>query len=331
MPYQKDTIMKTITTLFKICFAVITLSVVSCGSDDSGEPAPPTGPVNTAELKLFAIDTAKVNTISMTGTNEQTVLNKLSNSSSYIADFCLSPDGTKFIYVNHQMEGTSPDLVFVREIRKANIDGSGDVKLYEIPDQQTHIGKIKYCSDGKILFGTYANFSGAMSRSLHVMNADGTGLTELPWGSDFMDVSDDRAYYLINTTSGPQILDADLDNGLPGLHHAEDLSTAETVMDGVFTNDGKYVVIPYKEGNDIKASVIDMASKTSETLTLISGLGDGWIYFHLDMASDGKRGVLTAGGADYPKSKTYVFNIETGIIETPFENNDENIFNVYAF
>lgn len=322
--------MKTITTLFKICFAVILLSMVSCSSDDSGEPTQPVGPINTGELKLFAIDTAKVNTISMTGTNEQTVLNKLANSSSYIGDFCLSPNGTQFIYVNQQREGVVPNMLYIREIRKANVDGSDDVKLFEITNQETHIGKIKFCSDGKIFFGTYT-ISPDVTRNLHVMNADGTGLTDLNWGSDIIDVSDDREYYLVNTTSGPQILDADADNGLPGLYHYENLSTAETIEDGVFTNDGKYVVIPYKEGNAVNARVIDMTTKTSETLTLITGLGTGWSLFHLEMGSDGKRGVVTIAGADYTKSKTYVFNIETGTVEAPFENNDENIYDVYAF
>lgn len=322
--------MKTITTLFKICFAVFFLSMVSCSSDDSGEPTEPIGPINTGELKLFAIDTAKVNTISMTGTNEQTVLNKLVNSSSYIGDFCLSPDGTKFIYVNQQMEGVVPNLVVIKEIRKANIDGTGDVKLYETLDTDIYIGKIKCCSDGKILFETYTNFPN-VTRDLHVMNADGTGLTDLNWGSEIMDVSDDRAYYLVETTAGPQILDADADNGMPGLYHAENLSSAESIEDGVFTNDGKYVVLPYKESSTIKARVINMATKTSETITLITGLGDGWISYHLEMSSDGKRGVVTITGSDYTKSKTYVFNIETQAVETPFENNDENIFDVYAY
>ena len=322
--------MRIISTFLKICFVVLLMSMVSCSSDNSGEPTQPIGPINTGELKLFAIDTAKVNTISVTGTNEQTVLNKLVSSSSYIADFCLSPDGTQFIYVNHQMEGVVPNLVFIREIRKANIDGSGDVKLYEIPDAETHIGKIKYCSDGKIFFGTYTIFPDA-TRNLHVMNADGTGLTDLNWGSDVIDVSDDREFYLINTTSGSQILDADADNGLPGLYHAENLSTAEKIEDGVFTNDGKYVVIPYKESNAVKARVINMSTKTSETITLITGLGTGWSIFHLEMGSDGKRGVVTIAGADYIKSKTYVFNIETATVETPFENNDENISDVYVY
>lgn len=304
--------------------------MVSCSSDDSGEPTEPIGPINTGELKLFAIDTAKVNTISMTGTNEQTVLNKLVNSSSYIGDFCLSPDGTKFIYVNQQMEGVVPNLVVIKEIRKANIDGTGDVKLYETLDTDIYIGKIKCCSDGKILFETYTNFPN-VTRDLHVMNADGTGLTDLNWGSEIMDVSDDRAYYLVETTAGPQILDADADNGMPGLYHAENLSSAESIEDGVFTNDGKYVVLPYKESSTIKARVINMATKTSETITLITGLGDGWISYHLEMSSDGKRGVVTITGSDYTKSKTYVFNIETQAVETPFENNDENIFDVYAY
>lgn len=300
--------------------------MVSCSSDDSGTPA---GPINAGELKLIAIDTAKVNTISITGTNEQTILNKLVNSSSYIGDFCISPDGTKFIYVNQQMEGTVPNLVFTREIRKANIDGTGDVRLYGVPNQETHIGKIKYCSDGKIFFGTYTIFPDA-ARALHVMNADGTGLADLNWGGDIIDASDDRAYYLVNITAGAQILDADADNGLPGMYHTESIGSAADIGDGVFTNDGKYAVVPYKENATIKAKVIDMATKTSETLTLITGLGSGWTNYHLEMASDGKRGVVTITGSDYAKSKTYIFNRETGTVEAPFENNDENIFDVYV-
>lgn len=320
--------MKKISTLFKICFSVLILSLASCSSDDNSVT---NEPINTNELKLFVIDTAKVNTITMTGTNEQTILNKLVNSSSYIGDFCFSPDGTKFIYVNHQLTGVSPDLVSVREIRKANIDGSNDVLLYAETQSQTEIQKIKYCNDGKIIFTTVNYQSGSLALKVQMMNDDGTGLANVQYGQNFIDATEDRSYYLIHTDAGVKIMDADADNGAPGSYYSENIPTAESIEDGVFTRDAKTVVIPYKEGNMIKAKVIDLVAKTSSTIDLISGLGTGWISYHLEMSSDSKRGVVTISGSDYMKSKTYVFDIKTGVVQAPFENNDENIFEVYAW
>lgn len=320
--------MKKISTLFKICFSVFILSIASCSTDDNSGP---NEPINTEELKLFVIDTAKVNTITMTGTNEQNVLNKSVNSSSYIGDFCISPDGAKFIYVNHQMTGVVPNLVSVREIRKANIDGSNDVLLYAETQNQTEIQKIKYCSDGKIIFSSLNYQVGTVGLKVQMMNEDGTGLADVQYGPNFIDVTADRGYYLINTDTGVQILDADADNGAPGFYYSENIATAESIEDGVFTSDAKTAVIPYKEGNMIKAKVIDIVAKTSTTIDLISGLGTGWISYHLEMSSDSKRGVITISGSDYIKSKTYVFDVKTGVVNAPFENNDENIFDVYAW
>lgn len=320
--------MKKFQTLFKIYFAVIILSMVSCSEEDNSGP---NEPINTAELKLFVIDTAKVNTVSVTGTNETTLLSKSVNSSSYIGDFCISPDGEKFIYVNHQLSGVVPDLVSVREIRRANSDGSGDVLLYNETQNQTEIQRIRYCSDGKIIFNTITYQAGLIAVQSHLMNDDGTGLEDLTYGANFIDVTDDRGYYLVENEAGVQILDADADNGAPGLYHTESFSGAESINDGVFTNDGKTVVIPYQEGNMIKAKIINMATKTSTNMIIISGMNSGWTFYKLEMASDGKRGVLTISGENYLKSKTYIFDIKTGIVNAPFENNDDNVSHVYAW
>ena len=319
--------MKKFTTLFQTCFVLVLFAFVSCSPDDSNTNEPP----NPSDLKLFVIDTARVNTISITGTDELNILNKSVNSSSYIGDFCISPDGKKFIYVNHQMTGTFPDFVTVREIRKANIDGSNDLLLYAETQNQTEIQKIKYCSDGKIIFSTLNYQGGAVGLKVQMMNDDDTGLSDVQYGPKFIDVTADRSYYLIDTDTGVQILDADADNGAPGLYYSENMAAAESIEDGVFTIDAKTAVIPYKEGTMIKARVIDMVAKTSTTVDLISGLGSGWISYHLEMGSDGKRGIITITGSDYTKSKTYIFDVKTGVVNAPFENNDENIFDVYAW
>lgn len=324
--------MKKINTFFTICFAVLLLSMGSCSGDSDNSLNPgPTGPINTGELKLFAIDTAKVKTINSLGGNEQTIVNKSVNSSSYIGDFCISPDGTKFIYENHQQSNSGGNMIVTREIRKANIDGSGDVKIYEVTQNQTEIQKIKYCNDGKIMFYTSSYQSGAMASSAYLMNEDGSGIQTIPYVGVFEDVTSDRGYYLRSSSTGVQIFDADADNGAPGLYHTETLPAGQSGGEGVFTNDGKYVVIPYQENTTIKARIIDMTTKTSTTMTLISALGTGWISYHLEMASDSKRGVITITGADYNKSKTYIFDVKTGMVNAPFENNDENIFSVYVW
>lgn len=319
--------MKKFTTLFQTTFVLFLLAMTSCSNDDNSGL---TEPINTAEIKLFVIDTARVNTINNMGTNEVTILNKSVNSSSYIGDFSISPDGKHFIYVNHQLSGVVPDLVFIKEIRKANIDGTGDSKIYEVPDAQTEIVNIRYCSDDKIVFSTQKYMEAFVVTQNHLMNADGTGLEDLQNIGVYVDISDDRNYFLSNTETGFQIFDADLDNGIPGLYYSENVSSADQIGSGVFTNDGKTVVIPYKEGNSIKAKVIDMATKVSNTIELISGINAQWVSFHLEMASDGKRGVVTLAG-DFDHSKTYIFNSVTGVVQPPFENNDDNIFDVYVW
>ena len=324
--------MKKITTLFTICFATFLLTLGSCTGDSDNSVNPgPTGPINTGELKLFAIDTAKVKTINSIGGNEQTIVDKSINSSSYIGDFCISPDGTKLIYENHQQSNAGGVNIVTREIRKANIDGSNDVMLYEVAQGQNEIEKIKYCNDGKIMFYVNSYQAGAYSTTAYIMNDDGSGIQTVPYAGRFSDVTSDRGYYLRSATTGVQIFDADADNGAPGLYHSETINAATSIEDGVFTNDGKYAVVPFQENTTIKARIIDMTTKTSTTMTLISGLGTGWISYHLEMASDSKRGVITVTGSDYNKSKTYLFDIKTGMVNAPFENNDKNIFDVYAW
>ena len=90
------------TSLLKLSMiAILAITSISCSkNDDAVAPAvtpPPVVGVNNGDLKLFVIDTAKVNTITMTGTNETTILNRKVNLNSYIGSISLNSDATKFV------------------------------------------------------------------------------------------------------------------------------------------------------------------------------------------------------------------------------------------
>jgi len=309
---------------------ILSLSVMSCSDDSDENVTPEPEPQPAGEAMLFAIDTARVKTVTLTGVTGTTIVDRMENLNSYISDMSISPDGTKIAYSNYQSVFT-PSMAYTREVRVANIDGSGDHVIYTSSDSGVSIGAIRFCSDNKIFYVTQTSFPD-LTRTLNVINADGTGNQVLQGQYDIVDVSDDRQYYLINdlATISISIIDVDGDNGAGGLYHNEGIG-GESLSEGTFTNDGSKAVIPYKDGNEIKVRIIDMATKTSTTKTLVSGLGSGWISYHLEMGADSNRGVVTLAGSDFPKSKSYVFNLTTGDVSAPFENNDENIFDVYIY
>lgn len=321
--------MKKFQTLFKICFAVVVLSMVSCSADNSSAPVP-SGPINTGELKLFVVDTAKINTISTSGSNEVTILNHMINGSSGIGNVSVSPNGEKIVYTVGQRIGTIPDVVKTLEIRMANSDGTEDSKIYEVTNDDYYISALKYCSDGKIFFAISADING-FNDKLYLMNANGTELQELSFSKKVVDVSDDRSNYIVQTGTGIEIYSSSSDNATPVLYHTEQIASLQNRRNPTFTNDGKYVVSPYLEGSKLNARVIDIVAKTSVTIPLLSGLTGNWHGYSLDMASDSKRGVLTHVASADDKSKTYIFDVNTGVVNAPFENNDDVIQRVYAW
>lgn len=299
----------------------------SCSSDDGGgnHNNPPAG-----ELRLFAADTAKVITVDENGANEAILFDKTVNQNSYINYLSVKPGGAKLAFVENQTEGAFPNLVYKKELRVGKSDGTGDIVLFTNPNNETGYHYVRYCSDGKVAFIT----GDMSSKKLHVINDDGTGDVTMDFPYDVMDISDDRAFYVwLTGTSGNftvQILDADGDAGLPGSYHNEDFDTADDVGKASFTADGAYCVMPYREGGAIKARVVNMAEKTSETFTLVSGLNtSSWMTYRLNVGSDAKRAVLTLSGEDFPKSKSYVIDTEAQTVGAPFENNDDNIYDVY--
>lgn len=319
-----------------IASTVLIIASISCSPDS----ATTTPPVNTADLVLFAIDTAKVNTMSIIGSNETTVLNRKLNQNSYISDFDLSPDGTKFIYVETQLSGVFPDLVRTVKLKIANADGSNDSELFSAQNalQGSEITSIRYCNDGKIFFSYKEVTSSGSASALtnHLTNPNGTGdeILTVTFGN-LNDVSSSRRYGISNGVY-PNIInrtiiyDNTLDNGFGALL-SEDFDANDLLAPSSITKDDKYAVIPFKNGNDIKVKIIDLATKEVVTKTIVSNLSSGWVVFRLNMSSDSVRGVLTITGQDYPKSKSYIFNATTGEVSAPFENNDTNVLDVYAF
>lgn len=327
--------MKTKNLLKTIFIASFGLLVLACSSSDetSNPVIPPVGGINTGELKLFVIDSAKINTITPSGTNETTILNRKVNTSSYIKQLSIGPNAEKIAYIDSQNAG-SPSFTMTNSLRIVNANGSNDVELFSTTDHQ--IIEIKYCTDGKIHFAKRHNTTNAVK--FGTINADGTGLQEATgyYGS-IVDITNDRKYYLLDTytlstTPNVQIIDATLDGGAGGPYHTENFSGIDPyqIRKGKFTQDGKYAVIPFKEGTEIKIRIVDMTTKTATTKVIVTGVTD-WATVDVEMASDSNRGVLTIMGGNFTlKTKTYLFKLNDTVI-TNFQNNDDSVSNVYPY
>ena len=336
-------ILKNAPKFVAICTIIAATMIVSCTSsstDPAIDPIVPPPATNLGALNLMAIDTAKVITMTEAGLSPITVLNRKLNNNSYISDFTIATDGSKFIYVEQQLSGVVPNLVKSVKLKIANSNGTNDTELFSAQNalQGSSISSIRYCSDGKIFFAyKMATATGnAFGWSYHTINADGSGdtTTAIALG-EIQDVSNSRRFYIQNgaypnLTNRTTIIDTSLDNGA-GVLLQENFSATAIIGPGSFTNDGKYAVIPFKDANDIQVKIIDLATKAVVTKTIVAGLAAGWVAFRLNMASDSNRGVLTIMGQNYPKSKSYIFNATTGVTSTTFLNNDENVIDVYAF
>lgn len=313
--------MKNIFKILSLLFLAV--MTISCVNDDPNQGTTPQ-----TELKLYAIDTAKVVKMNGDGTGETVILNKKVNLNSYIGQLSIKPSGTKFVFDENQQSSG----VYQKKIIVANIDGTGEKTIFTTGN--LWINYVKYCTDGKVMFLT-DDFS-TSTRTLHTMNEDGTGDVTKNFPYNFTDISDNREY--MANTSGTSvgnmkvtILDIDGDNGVPGGPNSFNINvpTAEEIGAPRFTSDNKYVIAPYKEGNTIKAVVIEMATRTSKSFTLVSGVMSGWMSYNLHLSPNKGFGVLTLTGQNYNKSKSYVIDVEKEKISASFDNNDENIFDVY--
>jgi hypothetical protein len=329
--------------------ALLAITTISCStSDPDTTPVVVTPPVvnppvvvgvNNGDLKLFVIDTAKVNTITMTGINETTILNKKINLNSYIGDFSLNGDATKFVYIDNQ--GTT------KTIRTANVNGTNDVLIYTVPANTATVStQIKYVKFGasKIYFATdIQTITGPTSSivtKMNTINFDGTGLlTEnAPFGgSDMTSESKyivQKASVVGTTNENILIFDRTGDNGAGSLHHMVAVPTTKTFFASkpVFSYDNKFAYYSYIENQNLKVEIINMTTKTSETKTIATGIPFTFFNLNISVASDNNRGVVTVEnyGTRTAPTKSYVFNLSNST-STSFNNNDAFIYDVHAF
>jgi hypothetical protein len=323
--------------------ALLAITSISCStSDPDTTPVitpPPVIVGNTGDLKLFVIDTAKVKTITMTGTNETTILNKKINLNSYIGDFSLNSDATKFVYIDNQ--GTT------KTIRTANANGTNDALIYTAPANSATVStQIKYVKFGatKIYFATdIQTITGPTSSivtKMNTINFDGTGLVSenAPFGGS--DTTNDSKYIAskasIVGSTNEQILifDRNGDNGAGSLYHSVNVPTTKTFFASapVFSYDNKFAYYSYIESQNLKVVIINMTTKTSETKTIATGISFANFWLNISVASDNNRGVVVVKdyGTTTIPSKSYVFNL-TSSTSTSFNNNDAYIYDVHAF
>jgi hypothetical protein len=325
--------------------ALLAITSISCSTSEPNAtpevvtPAPVVLGVNNGDLKLFVIDTAKVNTVTMTGTNETTILNKKINLNSYIGDFSLNGDATKFVYIDNQ--GTT------KTIRTANVNGTNDAIIYSAPANTATVStQIKYIKFGtsKIYFATDTQTitgpTSSIVTKMNTINLDGTGiLTEnAPFGGS--DMTNDSKYIaskasIVGTTNERIfITDRTGDNGAGTTYHFVDVPTTKTYFASkpVFSYDNKFAYYSYIESQNLKVEIINMTTKTSETKTIATGIPFTFFNLNISVASDNNRGVVTVEnyGTRTAPTKSYIFNLSSST-STSFNNNDAFINDIYAF
>lgn len=282
---------------------------------------------NSGALNVYLIDTAKINTITETGTNETTIINKNVNTSSYISGLSLSPDGNKIAYVNEQSANS--------EVRVADKTGSNDIILYNNTNSNIQIGAIRFVTNNKVCFMIMQS-GASVSYSYCSVNTDATGFSATIAYYNVIDISSDEKYYIsrvYSPTAPIQITDRSLDGGAGGPYYSDNFVYPVTSYPrGVFTNDNKKAVLAFIDGSTIKIREIDMLSKTATTKTIVNNFtGDASSYVYLAMASDNNRGVITVSGYGNTASTSYIFNLSTNAVTSQFTNNDYFVGQVYLY
>ena len=325
--------MKNLKKLIQLTLVLIVLTISACSSDS--EPNPTTGPINSGEMKLFVIDTAKVNTISVAGMNETTILNRYVNSNSYISDLELNNDASKFVYADNQYaNGTA-----TKSIRVANSNGSIDAAVFTSTTNALTLGFVKYGAN-KIYFTTIdqTNFPGVAK--LNSVNFDGTNLVAENYNPDPLsaynaDLTSDGKYLslLLESATGSvvQIIDRTLDGGAGGVYFSEALPNS-TIKSSypVFSYDNKFAYFAFVESQTLKVRVVNMTTKTAETKTISTNFTPTSFFITMSIGSDKNRGVVVVSTYDNAPSKSYVFNLQNSS-STSFNNNDDTIFFLKAF
>lgn len=324
--------MKTTHIIWILCLSLM-VATWSCSGDDAPSKQPEQ--TNTGALKLFLIDTAKVNTITETGTSETTVINRMVNQNSYLGALSISPDGKKLVYSEYQASFVDGTPSYIRRIRVANADGSSDEVLSETSDPQMYYGVVKYGAGQRIYYMSYNAATNA--RQLHTVNQDGTNATSVQMGYRADDISGDGQFLITETEPTAtgfraRIIDLAGDNGAGSLVGNIDFQSNEKIGNGVITADGKNVVHAYISDGTLRLRVTALPSAKVKDVQLATGFGSQTLGLTVSMGSDSIRGVVTVSDFNSEEpSKTYVFKMITAAVTSSFSNNDDNIFDVYAW
>ncbi len=337
--------------LLIVSLAILFSSVASCKKKITTPDQPtalnpvtsgnPNVVVNTGNLRLFVIDTAKVNTIMPNGSSETTILNRMVNTSSYISSFSINNDNSKFAYVDNQGAFTT---IFtpVNTVRVSNSNGTADVAIYTAPANTNsvtnQIGFVKFGAS-KIYFATAVQtLQGAFLSTIAKLsscNFDGTGLVAENLQGDLYntDVTTDGRYLASNTalpyTPAIQIIDRTGDGGAGSVIFQENLPNGNTSKP-VFAYDNTFAYFAFAETQSIKIRIINMTTKTAETKIIATGFTPTSFYISLSVGSDKNRGVVTVDPFSSAPTKSYVFDLTSGV-STNFNNNDNTVQVVKAF
>ncbi len=323
--------------------ATLLILITSCKKKSTSEPENPAtvttgtttggtttgGTINTGPLAIYVVDTAKVNTITETGTNETIIINKTINSSSYIMDLSPTIDGTKLVYGISQSNFSGSIPVYTKELRICNNNGNSDGLLYSIPGGTAYIGAIKAGLNNKVYYTVQGS-----SNILYSINTDATANTQLfSWPAMIDDISTNSTYLISKETNfgynRVNIVDRTGDGGAGGIHYTENFLplSAGDVGQGCFSYDTQKAFIPYNDGGTLKLKIIDMAAKSSVSKT-ITTISSSFPFISAKVASDGDRVVVTVSTS--VSSVSYIYKVSANTF-TSFTNNDHYVTDVYPF
>lgn len=117
-------------------------------------------------------------------TGKTSVITKTPEGDSYLPRW--SPDGSKIVYLRDSVEA---DDSVLRTLHVVNWDGSGDIRLSNNTIPNVIASPLQWSSDSQmILFATYEENGVLVNSHYYTVNADGSGLTQIPFDyvTDYM-------------------------------------------------------------------------------------------------------------------------------------------------
>lgn len=236
--------------IFKACFSVIVLGVLSiaCSKNSSDPNNGGTGIV--ANNVVYYIDSANIHTTDINGANAKLVVavTPPSNLNSYIGDACVASDGSK-LYFFHITSGSNPSTKIV----SVNKDGSGLTNIATLAvSSGVNYKSIKQLSNGKLAFIKNNFGSNPFTTSIEVINSDGTGqekLATVPLGfSNHQIANDGKRFVLTSSAAIPLAYSGTIVNGNMG--DPKSIVNSRNVLSTKISSDGTKIVYAKMNGTN---------------------------------------------------------------------------------